>query len=186
MKYSYKKLIKSLFGTVIGLFLFVSIPVNAESCAAFYQVTATQLNVRDQASIKGNIIGILHKGDQVCIGQERGNWAKTKNGWISKKHLVLLNNTNQNTVQPISSSSTNNSSEDTKGLIGVILFIIIISGIFFALKTLFYHMLISFGMAEPDGRSKNGIRLTRLGKFFASISGLLFFLLILLIGSLSK
>jgi hypothetical protein len=41
-------------------------------------------------------------------------------------------------------------------------------------------------MAEPDGRAKNGIRLTRLGKFMASISGLIIFFIFMLIGSMSK
>ena len=155
------------------------------NCSNLYKVTATQLNVRSQASTKGNVIGTLHNGDQVCINEESGNWGRTSAGWISKKHLVLLSNTNRNHAQSVSVPNAS-SSGDTTGLMVLVIVIVIGSIIFFTLKTLFYHTLISFGMAEADGRSKNGIRLTRLGKFLASISGLLLFLLFLFIGSLSK
>jgi hypothetical protein len=185
MKYSFKKLVNTLFSVIITLLILALVPANAESCTSIYQVTATQLNVRDQASTSGAITGTLDEGDQVCISQERGNWGRTDNGWISMKHLVLLDNINQDSTQTVNTTNSNTSG-DSSGLMVVIIVIIILAAIFFALKTLFYHSLISFGMAVPDGRSKSGIRLTRLGKFLASISGLLLFLLFLVIVSQPK
>ena len=179
-----KKFVNILFG-ITGI-LFLSVQANAESCTSIYQVTATQLNVRDQASTKGNIIGTLYNGDQVCISQEHGNWRKTDSGWVSKKHLQLMDNSNQNSVQSISTSNSNTSDDNGKGMVFGLGILIVLAFIFFGLKTLFYHTLISLGMAEPDGRAKNGIRLTRLGKFMASISGLIIFFIFMLIGSMSK
>lgn len=185
-RFFFKKVVNLFFGMISVLLLFVSVQANAENCTSVYKVTATQLNVRSQASTQGNVIGTLHKGDQVCISQESGNWGRISTGWISKKHLLLLNNSVDRNYAQSESVPNNSSSGDKMGLMAIIIVIIVVSIIFFALKTLFYHTLISFGMAEADGRSKNGIRLTRLGKFLASISGLLIILLFLFIGSLSK
>ena len=173
---------------LIMLIFFLSIPVhaNAESCTSVYQVTATQLNIRDQASTSGKVIGALHNGDQVCIDQESGNWGKTDSGWVSKKHLQFMETSSQNTVQSVSSSTKQSSDDDGRGMVVGLGILIVLAFIFFGLKTLFYHTLISLGMAEPDGRAKNGIRLTRLGKFMASISGLIIFFIFMLIGSMSK
>ena len=155
-------------------------------CKLLYNVTATLLNVRDMPSINGKVVAILHKSDQVCVDQEDENWAKINNGWISKKYLTLGKIRNQNIVQPVSTSSNQSSGDDAKT--GIIIFglLIVLAFIFFGLKTLFYNVLISLGMAEPDGRTKNGIHLTRFGKFMRSISGLIIFFLIMLIGLISK
>ena len=178
-------LIKTLF--IIIIVLPLSIEANTENCASFYQVTATQLNVRSQPNTLGNIIGTLHQGDEVCIAQRNRNWGKIDNGWVSTKHLRALGNKDSNYVQSNNASNSNHSSDgDAKGGAIILGILIVLAFIFFALKTLFYHTLISLGMAEPDGRAKNGIRLTRLGKFLASISGLIIFFIIILIGSMSK
>ncbi len=186
MKYVFEKLINIILAVTIMLLLFTSVQANIENCTSIYQVTATQLNVRNQPNTSGSVIDALHRGDQVCIGQESGNWGKTDSGWVSKKHLQLIDNSNQNPVQSVSTSA-NQSSDDSAGNGAIILgVLIVLAFIFFGLKTLFFHTLISLGMAEPDGRAKNGIRLTRLGKFMASISGLIIFFLFMLIGSMSK
>lgn len=73
-----------------------------------------------------------------------------------------------------------------EGFLRLIIFFIIMAIVVFALKTLFNKFLIKFGMAEVDRRSKTGLRLTALGKFIASISGLLIFFLFMFISYLSK
>ncbi len=88
-----KKFINLLLVIVVTSFLFVSIQANEEDCTSLYQVTATQLNVRDQASTKGNVIGALYKDDQICISQEHGNWGKTSSGWVSTNHLISVSQT---------------------------------------------------------------------------------------------
>ena len=183
---SFKKLINIIFSIAVILSLFVSVQANIENCTSVYQVTATQLNIRDQASTSGKVIGALHKGDQVCLTQESGNWGKTNSGWVSKKHLQFMGNSSQSSVQSASSSTKQSSDDDGRGMVIGLGILIVLAFIFFGLKTLFYHTLISLGMAEPDGRAKNGIRLTRLGKFMASISGLIIFFIFMLIGSMSK
>ena len=186
MKYKFKKPVNAIVSVAIMLLLFSTVQIKAESCMSIYQVTATQLNVRSQSNTLGSIIGVLHKGDELCITQESGNWGKTDSGWVSKKHLQFIGNLNQNPVHYVS-TSTNQTSDDDAGNGAIILGgLIVLAFIFFGLKTLFYHTLIRLGMAEPDGRAKNGIRLTRLGKFMASISGLIIFFIIMLIGSMSK
>ena len=179
------QVINAFRGMIVMFLLLVSVQVNAENCTSIYKVTATQLNVRSQASTQGNVIGTLHKGDQICISQENGNWGKTNAGWVSKKHLAFIDNTSSNSNY-VASTSQNSTSSDNSGLIAIIIFIIIISIVFFLLKNLFYHTIIRFGMAEPDGRSKSGIRLTRLGKFMRGISGLVIFVLFLIFMSTSK
>jgi hypothetical protein len=182
---NFKKLMNIIFS--IAVILSVSVQANIENCTSVYQVTATQLNVRNQASTRGKVIGALHKGDQVCLTQESGNWGKTYSGWVSKKHLQFMGTSSQNSVQSASSSTKQPSSDDDgRGMVIGLGILIVLAFIFFGLKTLFYHILISLGMAEPDGRAKNGIRLTRLGKFMASISGLIIFFIFMLIGSMSK
>lgn len=180
MKFKLMKLLHVSIAISIVFLFFSSVQIRADTCSSLYQVTATQLNVRDKPSSIGSVIGSFHKDNKVCIQDMDGNWGKTNIGWISTNHIVPVNNAY---VADVSSAT---SSSDSSGLIAVIIFIIVISVIFFALKTFFYHMLINLGMAEPDGRSKSGIRLTRLGKFMRGLSGLLLFLLFLLIGSLSK
>ena len=183
---NFKKIINIVFSITVILSLSISVQANTENWRSVYQVMATKLNVRNKPNTSGNVIGTLHRGDQVCIAQESGNWGKIDSGWVSKNHLQLIDNSNQNPVQSIS-TSTNQTSDDDAGNGAIILGgLIVLAFIFFGLKTLFYHTLISLGMAEPDGRAKNGIRLTRLGKFMASISGLIIFFIFMLIGSMSK
>jgi len=71
-----KKIINMIFSIAVILSLSITVQANIENCTSVYQVTATQLNVRDQASTSGSVIGALHRGDQVCIAQESGNWGK--------------------------------------------------------------------------------------------------------------
>lgn len=177
---------KKLIVLILMILLGYQVNASANNCTSVYQVTSIQLNIRDQASIKGNIVGILNKGDQVCIEQEYGKWGKTNNGWVSKKHLQIIDISNQNPVQSVNASNTQSSDDDVRNGAVILGTLIVLAFIFFGLKTLFYHILISLGMAEPDGRAKNGIRLTQLGKFMASISGLIILFIIMLIGSTSK
>ena len=48
------------------------------------RVTATQLNIRKNASLTSKIVGTLNKGDNVTIVEEKDGWGKLENnkGWI--------------------------------------------------------------------------------------------------------
>ncbi len=179
------KLINTLFGIIIVWMISISVYANIVNCTSVYEVTANQLNIRNKANTTGKIIGTYKHGDKVCINSESGNWGETDEGWVSKKHLISVDHIYANDVQAVKKINSSTTGDESVLMI-IIGIIIILAIIFFALKTLFYHSLISFGLAEPDGRVKNGIRLTRLGKFLSSISGLILFFLFLWIGSLSK
>lgn len=60
------------------------------------KVTASILNIRDQPSIAGNIIGELKEGDSVLITKTSGKWLgiQTANqwGWSFAKYLVPIEN----------------------------------------------------------------------------------------------
>ena len=68
-------------------------------------VTASSLNIRDDASINGKILGTFKKGHRVEILQVSGNWGRTVKGWVSLKYVKMdtvvttpsTGNTNLNT-----------------------------------------------------------------------------------------
>ncbi len=191
------KLINTLLGIMMIWMVSVSAQANIYNCSSVYEVTATQLNVRSQPKTPSDILGTVKRGDKICVDSFNGKWAKTEYGWISGKYLRLIEQDIVETQQTnISDTNTNNVPEndivasnksgDSSGLLVILAVIIILSIIFFALKTFFYHSIISLGLAETDGRSKNGIRLTRLGKFMKGILWILIIFIFLLIWSLSK
>ena len=58
--------------------------------AAWNEVTASALNVRDKPSTTGNIVGLKHQYDKVNIYSLQNNWAKispTENKWCSYRYL---------------------------------------------------------------------------------------------------
>lgn len=62
-----------------------------------YEVYTSVLNVRDEPSLSGNVVGTLTKGNQIKGFKEHYGWIQTYYGgeevWVAKHHLVLIGDT---------------------------------------------------------------------------------------------
>lgn len=52
-------------------------------------VTASNLNIRSEATTDSEPVGSLKKGDRVEILEKKNNWGRIKQGWISLDHVKL-------------------------------------------------------------------------------------------------
>ena len=68
---------------------------------ATYFITASELNVRDQASTNGKQVGTYVKGDKVVISETNNGWGKTEKGWISMQYAYKPGSTGANTAKGI-------------------------------------------------------------------------------------
>jgi len=68
---------------------------------ATYFITATQLNIRDQASTAGKQVGSYTEGDKVVILETSNGWGKTDKGWISMQYAYKTGATGANTAKGI-------------------------------------------------------------------------------------
>ena len=50
-------------------------------------ITASNLNVRDEASTAGKVVGSYLKGDVVTILETKGEWGRTSKGWIKMEYV---------------------------------------------------------------------------------------------------
>lgn len=187
--------------------IFTSAQTNINECSSVYEVTTTQLNVRDNPNTSGEIIGKLNKHDRVCVSAISGNWAKTENGWVSGKFIKVIehqmiaetvNDLDETTEKIVNVDNdgletktqqnieNTNTSSSWYGLIGLVIGVVIIAFIGFFLYNFFIHSLIALKLAEPDGRKKMGIRSTLLGRFVQGLLVFLLFLLFMMIGSISQ
>lgn len=64
-------------------------------------VTATQLNVRSDASTTSETVGSLSYGARVEIYEKSGNWGRTKDGWISLDYVYQDGTTGTKTAKGI-------------------------------------------------------------------------------------
>ncbi|AXI10746.1 SH3 domain-containing protein [Oceanobacillus sp. 143] len=104
------------FSISIGflLFLLLLIPnVGQAQEGRTYEVSSAVLNVRGEPSNNSEIIGLLSKGNNVMVFQEKYGWVQTyyggQVGWIAKHHLIPLTNTHtaDRNVSENQSSSNN-------------------------------------------------------------------------------
>ena len=54
-----------------------------------YFITASELNIRDQAGTNGNKVGTYVKGDKVVVTETSNGWGKTDKGWISLNYVYI-------------------------------------------------------------------------------------------------
>ena len=66
-----------------------------------YFITATPLNIRDEASINGKQIGTYVEGERVVVTQTSNGWGKTDKGWISLDYAYKPGDTGENTAKGI-------------------------------------------------------------------------------------
>ena len=64
-------------------------------------VTATQLNVRSDASTNSDTVGSLNYGARVEILEKSGNWGRTKDGWVSLDYIYQDGTTGAKTAKGI-------------------------------------------------------------------------------------
>lgn len=75
-----------------------------------HRVVASKLNIRDEPSKKGKILGSLQKGDAFCIYETYKGWSRSKYGWLSQKYIER--NRISSSEKP-SQKSEKSSSKDT-------------------------------------------------------------------------
>lgn len=68
-------------------------------------VIASELNVRESASMEGKIIGSLKYGDRVTITETKDNWGKMSKGWINLDHVYQDGTTGKNSCKGIVTGS---------------------------------------------------------------------------------
>ena len=66
-----------------------------------YFITATQLNIRDQASTAGKQVGTYVEGDKVVIIETSNGWGRTDKGWISMQYAYKNGATGADTAKGI-------------------------------------------------------------------------------------
>jgi len=66
-----------------------------------YFITASELNIRDQASANGNLVGTYVKGDKVIVTETSNGWGKTDKGWISMQYAYKNGAQGTNTARGI-------------------------------------------------------------------------------------
>ena len=66
-----------------------------------YFVTATQLNIRDEASTNGKQLGSYALGDKIVILETKNGWGKTDKGWVSMQYAYKTGATGTNTARGI-------------------------------------------------------------------------------------
>lgn len=64
-------------------------------------VTATQLNVRSDASTNSDTVGSLNYGARVEILEKNGKWGRTKDGWVSLDYIYQDGTTGVKTAKGI-------------------------------------------------------------------------------------
>lgn len=82
---------------------------NVEKVNYTVKVNASSgLNIRSGASTSYSIIGGYTNGTSVTITAEKGNWGKTKDGWISLDYTIKIRSNSSNSNSSQSSSQNSN------------------------------------------------------------------------------
>ena len=68
---------------------------------ATYFITASTLNIRDQASTAGRQVGTYTQGDKVVIIETSNGWGKTDRGWISMQYAYKTGTNGTRTAKGI-------------------------------------------------------------------------------------
>ena len=66
-----------------------------------YFVTATTLNIRDEANTSGKQLGSYAMGDKIIVLETKNGWGKTDKGWISMQYAYKTGATGTNTGRGI-------------------------------------------------------------------------------------
>ena len=66
-----------------------------------YFITGSELNIRSEASVNGNIVGQYREGDKVVILETSNGWGKTDKGWISMQYAYKTGEVGKNSCKGI-------------------------------------------------------------------------------------
>lgn len=75
-------------------------------------ITGTTVNIRDEASTSGKIVGSYTKGDVVTILETKDGWGRTSLGWV-KMDYVSTTSTTTGTTTNTTTGTTNNTTTTT-------------------------------------------------------------------------
>ena len=75
-------------------------------------INASNLNVRDEASKAGKIVGSYSKGDVVTILETKDGWGRTSKGWIKMEYVNTSGTTTGGTT---TNTNTGNTTNNTTG-----------------------------------------------------------------------
>ncbi|MFC4100794.1 N-acetylmuramoyl-L-alanine amidase [Paenibacillus xanthanilyticus] len=102
-----KSIVSILIVVVLVLGATFGVQAKSES-KVFYQVSTDSLNVRNDPSEKGAIVGSLRKGDVVEVSDETHGWFQVAlnktSGWVAGYYLVKASSGKQTTVSSGTSS----------------------------------------------------------------------------------
>lgn len=99
------------YSMVFILFItcFISTETTEAASGDTYEVSSMLLHVRDEPANNATIIGLLHKGDNVTVFQEKYGWVQTYYSgqvvWIAKHHLIQTSSATQ--TSPATTNSSN-------------------------------------------------------------------------------
>ena len=74
---------------------------NATTDGTTYFITASELNIRDDASTAGKQVGVYKEGDKVVVIETKNGWGRTDKGWISMQYAYKNGATGTNTAKGI-------------------------------------------------------------------------------------
>jgi hypothetical protein len=57
-----------------------------------YKVTTKSLSVHEAPTIESDVYGFKQEGELVCEMDSTNGWIKTKEGWLSKRYLIKIDN----------------------------------------------------------------------------------------------
>ena len=78
-------------------------------------VTANGLNIRDEASAAGKIVGSYAKGDVVTILETKNGWGRTSKGWIKMEYVNTTGTAGNTNTGSGSNTNTSTGSTNTSG-----------------------------------------------------------------------
>ena len=71
-------------------------------------ISARSLNVRDEASASGKIVGSYFKGDVVTILETKDGWGRTDKGWIKMEYVNTTGTTTGGSTTTTTTGNNNN------------------------------------------------------------------------------
>ena len=71
-------------------------------------ISARSLNVRDEASASGKIVGSYFKGDVVTILETKDGWGRTDKGWIKMEYVNTTGTTTGGNTTTTTTGNNNN------------------------------------------------------------------------------
>lgn len=78
-------------------------------------ISASNLNVRDEASKAGKIVGSYSKGDVVTILETKDGWGRTSKGWIKMEYVNTTGTTTGTTTGGNTTTTTTGNNNNTAG-----------------------------------------------------------------------